>query len=59
MYIVEISVVLCDNQYIRDLNGQYLGKNEATDVLSFPMDSEEDNLSEKSLNIEDFNFSDD
>jgi probable rRNA maturation factor len=33
----EISVTLCDNEYIRSLNNQYRGKDSATDVLSFPL----------------------
>lgn len=33
----EVSVVVCDNAYIRALNKQWLGINEATDVLSFEM----------------------
>lgn len=32
----EISVVLCDNKFIRELNQQYRGKDKPTDVLSFP-----------------------
>ena len=34
---VEISVTLCDNEYIRQLNKQYRNKDSATDVLSFPI----------------------
>ena len=34
----EISVVICDNQYIKDLNYRYRYKNEPTDVLSFNQD---------------------
>lgn len=34
--VVELSVVLCGDEYIRELNNEWLGKNEATDVLSFP-----------------------
>lgn len=33
----EVSVVLADDEYIRQLNSQYRGKNVATDVLSFAM----------------------
>jgi len=31
----ELSVLLCDNNYIKSLNAQYRGKDEPTDVLSF------------------------
>ncbi len=34
----ELSVVLCNNTFIKDLNAVYRGKNEVTDVLSFPQD---------------------
>jgi probable rRNA maturation factor len=33
----ELSVLFCDNKYIKALNAQYRNKNEATDVLSFPL----------------------
>lgn len=33
---VEISVVLCDDDFIRDLNRDHRGIDKATDVLSFP-----------------------
>ena len=32
---VELSIVLCDNDFIRPLNRDYRGKDYATDVLSF------------------------
>jgi len=32
---VEISIIICDNAYIRDLNKRFRGSDEATDVLSF------------------------
>jgi len=32
----ELSVLFCGNKYIKELNSQYLNKDEATDVLSFP-----------------------
>ena len=35
---VEISIVLCDDSFIRDLNYEHRGLNKATDVLSFPQD---------------------
>ncbi len=31
----DLSLVFCDDSFIRDLNGRYRGKDEATDVLSF------------------------
>ena len=34
---VEVSVTLCDNEYIRKLNRKYRNKDAATDVLSFPL----------------------
>jgi len=33
-----LSIVLTDNRHIRDLNREYLGHNEATDVISFPLE---------------------
>jgi len=33
----ELSVLFCSNSYIKSLNERYRNKNEATDVLSFPM----------------------
>ena len=33
----ELSVTLCDNEYIRSLNKEYRNKDSATDVLSFPI----------------------
>jgi len=32
----EVSVVFCSDRFIKDLNRDYRGKDEATDVLSFP-----------------------
>ena len=32
-----VSVTLCDNSYIKDINREYRGKDKHTDVLSFPM----------------------
>lgn len=34
---IEISILLIDNNYIRELNKKYLNKDKPTDVLSFPM----------------------
>lgn len=34
----EVSVVFADDEYIRELNCQYRGKDTATDVLSFALD---------------------
>ena len=36
----EVSVAFVDNQQIKKLNNKYRDKNEATDVLSFPIDDE-------------------
>lgn len=36
----ELSIAFVDNQQIKELNNKYREKNEVTDVLSFPMDSE-------------------
>ncbi len=33
---IELSVVLCDDTYITELNEEWRGKASATDVLSFP-----------------------
>jgi len=33
----ELSVLFCDNRYIKKLNAQYRNKDEPTDVLSFPL----------------------
>ena len=36
-YDAEVSLTLCDNAYIKELNREYRGKDMPTDVLSFPM----------------------
>ncbi len=36
----ELSLVFCDDDFIQKLNNDYRGKNEPTDVLSFPIDEE-------------------
>jgi probable rRNA maturation factor len=36
----ELSVLLCGDKFITALNGQYRGRREATDILSFRMDAE-------------------
>jgi probable rRNA maturation factor len=33
----ELSILFCNNKYIKSLNAQYRDKDEATDVLSFPI----------------------
>lgn len=33
----ELSILLCDDETIRELNREYRKKNKATDVLAFPM----------------------
>ena len=37
LYGAEVAVTFCDNEYIKQLNGEYRNKDSATDVLSFPM----------------------
>ncbi|KYO65171.1 rRNA maturation RNase YbeY [Thermovenabulum gondwanense] len=44
---VEVSVVLVDNEYIRELNRIYRGKDEPTDVLSFAMREGEDEIEDE------------
>lgn len=36
-YGAELSVIFCDNEYIKKLNASFRDKDSATDVLSFPM----------------------
>lgn len=36
----EIDIVICDNRTIKEYNREYRAKNSATDVLSFPMESD-------------------
>lgn len=36
----EVSIAFVDNKVIKDLNNKYRKKDEATDVLSFPIDKE-------------------
>lgn len=33
----DLSITLCDSDFIQDLNNKYRNKNEPTDILSFPM----------------------
>ena len=33
----ELSVLFCDNSFIKSLNARYRNKDEATDILSFPL----------------------
>ena len=33
----ELSILLCNNRYIKSLNAQYRNKDEPTDILSFPL----------------------
>lgn len=35
--VEDISVVFCDDKFIRPLNAQYFGRDVVTDVISFPM----------------------
>lgn len=32
-----VGLTICDNEYIKELNSEYRGKDSATDVLSFPI----------------------
>ena len=36
----QLSMVFCDDEAIKNINNEYRGKNEPTDVLSFPMELE-------------------
>lgn len=36
-FAAEVSITLCDNEYIRKLNKKHRDKDSATDVLSFPL----------------------
>ncbi len=38
----EVSLVFCDDAYIQDLNKQYRGKDQSTDVLSFALNEGEE-----------------
>ncbi|HHU70013.1 MAG TPA: rRNA maturation RNase YbeY [Thermoanaerobacterales bacterium] len=40
----EVSIVLTDNEYIQELNEKYRGINTPTDVLSFPMIDDFNNI---------------
>lgn len=50
----EIAVVLADDDFVKNLNSQYRGKNKPTNVLSFPDESFEEsgNLGDIILSIE-------
>jgi probable rRNA maturation factor len=37
MHDIEVSIVLCDDEFIQELNQTYRNKNKPTDVLSFSM----------------------
>jgi len=45
----QVSISFVDNEEIHDLNRKYRGKNEPTDVLSFPVDFESPEVGEKLL----------
>ncbi len=40
----EVELIVCNSDYIREINYEYRAKNSATDVLSFPIDGEFDNM---------------
>ena len=44
----ELSVLFCNNRYIKSLNAQYRNKDEPTDVLSFPQEESSFPLGERS-----------
>lgn len=46
---VEISLSLVDNEEIHQLNKQYRGKDAPTDVLSFPMVEDDDDLNQETI----------
>jgi ssRNA-specific RNase YbeY (16S rRNA maturation enzyme) len=49
---MELSVVLCDDPYIQELNAEWRGKDAPTDVLSFEMPEDElDDLPEVSRGL--------
>jgi probable rRNA maturation factor len=39
----DLSVLFCDNRYIKSLNARYRNRDEATDVLSFPQGEKDRN----------------
>ena len=47
-----VSVLVCDNAAIRELNRQWRGIDKETDVLSFPMEDEERMLGDIVLSLE-------
>ncbi len=47
-----VSVLVCDNAAIRELNAAWRGIDKATDVLSFPMEDEERILGDIVLSLE-------
>ena len=47
----DVELLICDDEYIRRLNHEYRGINRATDVLSFPIDANFDNIPLGSLVI--------
>ena len=51
LYGAEVAVTFCDNEYIKQLNGEFRDKDSATDVLSFPMD-EDDTLGDIVISVE-------
>ncbi|MDR2363904.1 MAG: rRNA maturation RNase YbeY [Spirochaetaceae bacterium] len=43
----DLSVLLCNNAYIRSLNARFRNRDEATDVLSFPLGASDDHAGER------------
>ena len=52
----ELSILLCDNKKIHELNKEYRGIDRPTDVLSFPMFEKEE--LENKINSQDFEYED-
>ncbi|MBE7064140.1 MAG: rRNA maturation RNase YbeY [Clostridia bacterium] len=47
-----VSVLVCDNAAIKELNAQWRGIDKATDVLSFPMEDGDEMLGDIVLSLE-------
>ncbi|SHO81025.1 Metal-dependent hydrolase YbeY, involved in rRNA and/or ribosome maturation and assembly [hydrothermal vent metagenome] len=40
----EVELIVCNSDYIREINYEYRGKNTSTDVLSFPIEGKFENM---------------